>query len=393
MNRPTLTLRPGAERRLLAGYPWVFSNEIVADPEQRTFEPGGLVNLLSADGKALAVGSYNRHALIAFRVFDRNSDAKVDVDWVVSKLNRALETRECVYPGGCYRLIHGEADGLPGVIIDRYGDALSVQINTAGADKLRETLIEALDQVIEVVTLVIRGDTAQRTHEGLEEFVETVRGDADEVLLNENGLTFGTSLVEGQKTGWFFDQRDNRALLAGLVSQFENPAVLDGYCYAGGFAIAMAAAGGNVTAVDRSGPAIDWVAKNADMNDVSIEGIKADVFNALERFASDKRQFALVNLDPPAFAKSKKSLRQGLKGYRKLTRLGAAVVEPGGFLAIHSCSHHVDLTALTEQVGRGLVDAGRAGQVLYHMTAGADHPSLPQLAESQYLKGLVLRLD
>jgi len=391
--RPTLTLNPGADRRLRAGHPWIFSNEIRALAENKTLEPGALCNLQTEKGELLGVGTYNRHALIAFRLLDRNAEAVIDADWFEARLARAMETRECVYPGGFYRWVHSESDQLPGLVMDRYGDAISLQLNTAGMDALRGPLIEALDRLMDCTTLVIRGDTAQREHEGLEPDIEVLRGDGEQVELVENGLSFVTTLTQGQKTGWFYDQRDSRALLASLVSQFEAPSVFDGYTYAGGFAIAMATQGATVTGVDRSGPALELAAQSADMNDVSINWIKADVFNVLERAAQNKEQYDLVNLDPPAFAKAKKSLRQGLRGYRKLTRLGADITGPGGFLVVHSCSHHVDITALTEQVSRGITDAGRTAQILFTLGAAADHPGLPQLPESQYLKGLVMRLD
>lgn len=391
--RPTLTLNPGADRRLRAGHPWIFSNEIRSLAENKTLEPGTLCNLQTEKGELLGVGSYNRHALIAFRLFDRDAKVEIDTDWFEKRLARAMETRECVYPGGFYRWVHAESDQIPGLVMDRYGDALSLQLNTAGIDKLRDPLFAAVDRLMECNTLIVRGDTPQREHEGLECEIETLRGDGESIELIENGLSFVTTLTQGQKTGWFYDQRDSRALLASLVSQFESPKVFDGYTYAGGFAIAMATQGAEVTAVDRSGPALDLAKQSADINEVGINWIKADVFNVLERAAQNKEQYDLVNLDPPAFAKSKKSLRQGLRGYRKMTRMGADITGPGGFLAIHSCSHHVDLSALTEQVARGITDAGRSAQTLFTLGAAADHPGLPQLPESQYLKGLVMRLD
>lgn len=391
--RPTLTLNPGADRRLRAGHPWIFSNEIRSIAENKTIEPGTLCNLQTQKGELLGVGSYNRHALIAWRLFDKNTEAVIDADWFEARLARAMETRECVYPGGHYRWVHAESDGIPGLIMDRYGDAISLQLNTAGIDALREPLFEAMNRLCEINTLVMRGDTAQREHEGLSAEIEVLKGDGENIELVENGLSFMTTLTQGQKTGWFYDQRDSRALLASLVSQFEEPKCFDGYTYAGGFAIAMATQGATVTAVDRSGPALELAQQSADMNDVSIEWIKADVFNVLERAAQNKEQYDLVNLDPPAFAKSKKSLRQGLRGYRKMTRMGADITGPGGFLVIHSCSHHVDLNALTEQVSRGVTDAGRSAQILFTLGAAADHPGMPQLPESQYLKGLVMRLD
>ncbi|WP_170272510.1 class I SAM-dependent rRNA methyltransferase [Litorivicinus lipolyticus] len=393
MTRPTLTLNPGTDRRIRLGYPWVFSNEIRALAENKTLEPGTLCQLQTEKGELLGMGTYNRHALIAFRLLDTNPEAVIDVDWFEAKLARAMETREVVYPGGYYRWIHSEADGIPGLIADLYGDAVSLQINTAGIEALRAPLLEAMDRLVELKTIILRGDTPQRVHEGLSDTVETLRGDGEAITLEENGLRFVTTLTSGQKTGWFYDQRDARALLAGLIERFESPTVFDGYCYAGGFSVAMAAMGARVTGVDRSAPALELAEQSAGLNDVSIEWIKADVFNVLERAGINKETYDLVNLDPPAFAKAKKTLGQGLRGYRKMTRMGAEITAPGGFLVIHSCSHHVTLDALIEQVARGLTDAKRTGQILFKLSAAADHPAMPQLPESQYLKGLVMRLN
>ena len=342
------------------------------------------------------MGSYNRHALSRISFVDRNAEAKIDADWFEGAFSAGHgEPRECVYPNGFYRWAISESDGLPGLIMDRYGDAISVQLNTAGMDKLREPLFEAMDRLADVNTLVLRGDTPQREHEGLGLEVETLRGDGTEIELVENGLPFVTTLTQGQKTGWFYDQRDSRALLASLVSQFEEPKVFDGYCYAGGFAIAMATQGAQVTAVDRSGPALELAQQSATMNEVELNCIKADVFNVLERaLCSKQRGLRSGQSGSARFCQIQKvTLRQSLRGYRKLTRMGADITGPGGFLVVHSCSHHVDLNALTEQIARGMADAGRTAQVLFTLGAAASHHNMPQLPESQYLKGLVMRLD
>ena len=394
MSLPVVRLQPGRHKRAAFGHPWVFSNEIAMDAAAKALPPGGLVRLETANGEALGVAMFNPHPLISARLLSRDVNAAIDADFLAARLRAALELREQLYPGGCYRLIHAEADGLPGTVVDRYGDVVTIQVNTAGMEQLTPVLLDAVERVLAPATVVLRNDSAARQLEGLPQATRIVKGTLDgPVPLIENGRRFFADLAEGQKTGWFYDQRDNRAAVAALAA---GRRVLDLYTYAGGFAVLAACAGaGEVVAVDRSERALALAGQAAEANDVAgrCRFVRGEAFAELERLAQAGERFDVVVADPPAFVKSKKDLNQGARGYRKLARLSAALVAPGGFFFIASCSHHVDVPLFAEQVRRGLADVGRAGRILRTTGAAADHPVHPHLPESAYLKGQLLQLD
>jgi 23S rRNA (cytosine1962-C5)-methyltransferase len=394
MSLPVVRLQHGRHKRAASGHPWVFSNEIAMDAATKALPPGGLVRLETASGDALGVAMFNPHPLISARLLSRDPEEDIGVDFLAARLRAALGLRERLYPGGCYRLIHAEADGLPGTVIDRYGDVVTIQVNTAGMERLTPALLEAVERVLAPASIVLRNDSAARTLEGLRQETRVVKGAiVGPVPLIENGRRFFADLAEGQKTGWFYDQRDNRAAVAQLAS---GRRVLDLYTYAGGFAVLAACVGaGEVVAVDRSERALALAAHAAEANDVAsrCRFVKAEAFSELERRAGLGETWDIVVADPPAFVKSKRELNQGARGYRKLVRLAAALVAPSGFLFIASCSHHVDVPLFAEQVRRGLTDAGRSGRILRTVGAAADHPVHPQLPESAYLKGQLLQLD
>lgn len=394
MSLPIVRLQPGRHKRAAGGHPWVFSNEIAMDAAAKALPPGGLVRLETANGDALGVAMFNPHPLISARLLSRDAEDHIDAAFLAARLRAALALRERLYPGGCYRLIHAEADGLPGTVIDRYGDVVTIQVNTAGMERLTPALLEAVEQVLEPASIVLRNDSAARALEGLPQATRVVKGAIDgPVPLTENDRRFFADLAEGQKTGWFYDQRDNRAAVAQLAP---GRRVLDLYSYAGGFAVLAACAGaGEVVAVDRSERALALAERAAQANDVAerCRFVKAEAFAELERLAGLGEPWDIVVADPPAFVKSKKDLNQGARGYRKLARLASALVAPSGFLFIASCSHHVDVPLFAEQVRRGLADADRSGRILRTVGAAADHPVHPQLPESAYLKGQLLQLD
>ncbi|MBL8699788.1 MAG: class I SAM-dependent rRNA methyltransferase [Alphaproteobacteria bacterium] len=391
---PTLRLQPGRHKRVRFGHPWVFSNEVVMDAAAKALPAGGLVRLEAAQGEFLGQATFNPHTLIAARVLTVEAAAAIDVEFFAARLSRALALRERLYPGGFYRLVHAEADGLPGLIIDRFGDTLTIQLNTAGMERLRAPLLEALDRLMAPATIVLRNDTPARGLEGLPPAVETLRGaPATPLPIDENGLRYFADLGGGQKTGWYYDQRENRALVAGLAA---GARVLDAYCYAGGFGLAAAVRGATaVTLLDRSEPALALAAQAATANGVGdrCRFERAEVFEALEAMDAAGTRFDIVVADPPAFVKSRKDLGAGVRGYRKLARLAARLVTPGGFLFIASCSHHVEPAMFAEQVAHGLDDTGRAARILRSVGAGCDHPVHPHLPESAYLKGQLLQLD
>ena len=393
-ERPVVRLKAGAQKRLTRGHPWVYSNEVRPDPALRALPLGSLVRLESDNGEALGTAFYNRLPLIAGRLLSSNARKEIDAHFIAERLARALSIRERLFDTPHYRLIHAEADGLPGLIVDRFGDAVVLQLNCAGMERLTEPLLDALDRVLSPARILLRNDSAARKIEGLEETVEVRRGDFEQPLeLIENGARYLAQPADGQKTGWFFDQRENRAWIARFA---KDARVLDGYCYSGGFAIQAALAGAReVQAVDRSEAALDLAQQAAALNAVAerCSFKKAEVFGQLQGLARNKERFDLVNVDPPAFIKSKKVLFQGAKGYRKLARLATEVVAPQGTLFIASCSHHMEPAAFADQVRRGIANAGRRARILHAAGAGPDHPLHPALPESAYLKALVLALD
>ena len=390
----SITLRPEAHRRLLFGHPWVYSNEIVMDAAAKALPPGSVVRLLRADGEPLALAFFNPHPLIAARILTRRVDAAIDAGFLAARLTRARALRDRLYEQPFYRLIHAEADGFPGTVVDRFGGLLVAQVNSAGMELLLPALLEAFERVLRPEAVLLRCDSSARGLEGLESYVKLAKGHLEgPVELHENGVQFLADPSGGQKTGWFFDQRENRASVARLSAGLS---FLDLYSYAGGFALAAAATGAReVTAVDRSEAALALAEKSAAMNGLQdrCRFRRAEAFEELERLGAQGTRFGVVVADPPAFVKSKKELKQGARGYRKLARLAAAVVEPSGFLFIASCSHNMPVEEFERQVARGLVDAGREGRILRAAGAAPDHPVHPALPESAYLKSLVLQLD
>ncbi len=393
MSHPTLKLLTGQDRRLRAGHPWVFSNELQMDAAAKALPPGTVVRLAAADGRPMALAQFNPHSLIAARVLTRNKDATIDEAFLERRLARALRLRERLLDQPYYRLIHAEADGLPGLVIDRFGDLMVCQLNSAGMALLEAPLLAALDRLLAPRCVVLRNDSPVRELEGLPLELRVVKGElAGPIPVQEHGLTFMADPLEGQKTGWYYDQRDNRQFTARLG---KDQRVLDLYSYGGGFGLAALAAGArSALAIDRSPTGLDLARAAAEHNGLAgLATERADAFAALDRLAADKERFGLVVADPPAFVKSKRDLKVGLKGYRKLARAAAGVVGEEGFLAIACCSHNVPLEAFADEVRRGIRDAGRGARLLHQAGAAPDHPAHPMLPESMYLKFHVYALD
>ncbi len=386
MKHPRVQFAKGAHKRVRFGHPWAFSNEIRMDPATKALPAGSVVTLTDAGGEVIGTAHFNAHTLIAARVLSTKGDVAVDAAFIAERLRAALALRQKLFARPFYRLVHAEADNLPGLIIDRFDDVFVVQPNTAGMNALVNEIAAALATVAPPKAIVLRGDSAARGLEGLKEDVRCLSGNLDgPVPVEENGVTYYADLLSGQKTGWFFDQRDNHAYIAGLS---KGAAVLDLYTHTGGFALAAAKAGARaVTGVDSSAPALALAEKAARG---AAKFARSDVFAFLE---SAKDRWDVVVADPPAFVKARKDLKAGLQGYRKLARLCAAVTAPGGFLFIASCSHNAPADEFIAAVVRGVADAGRHARILKVSGASADHPVHPALPESAYLKAVTLALD
>jgi 23S rRNA (cytosine1962-C5)-methyltransferase len=389
---PLLRIRPKEGRRARAGAPWLFSNEIVMDEKAKALAPGSLVHVQGDDGQNFGTGYFNSKSLIAVRLLSPESNERIDAGFFEKKLKRALAIREAMYDAPFYRLVHAEGDGLPGLVIDRFDDVCSVQVTTAGMENLTPALLEALDRVIDPRTVILRNDTPSRTLEGLENYVRVAKGEMPTRLaVRENGVRYFADPGTGQKSGWYYDQRDNHAFMARLA---KGRSVLDAYCYAGGFAIAAALGGASeVVGLDSSYPALVLAEEAAAANNVAAKFVKADVFEELERLAARGEKFGVVIADPPPFVKSRKDLEAGAKAYRKLAKLASAVTAPGGFLFLASCSHNMPVDRFMLECGIGIARGDRSASLIHQAGAGADHPVHPLLPETAYLKALVYALD
>jgi 23S rRNA (cytosine1962-C5)-methyltransferase len=393
-RRPSVTLLPGRAKRAEAGHPWIFSNEVRMDAAAKALPPGGLVTLCRAGGSPLGVAMFNPHTLLAARLLDRDAERVIGRRFFARRLDRALRLRERLFASPYYRLVHAEADGLPGLVVDRFGDVLVVQSNAAGMARLETLVCEALQALLRPAAIVLRNDSPVRTQEGLLPETRVAQGRLDDhVVVEERGARFPVDVLGGQKTGWFCDQSENRAFVAGLA---RGARMLDLYCYTGGFAVQAARAGASAaTGIDSSAPALQLAAVAAATNGVAESCVfrRAEVFAEAARLAAAGERFDVVVADPPAFAKSQRDAGAALRGYRKLARVAAALTAPRGFLFLASCSFHIGEAEFAEAVRRGLADAGRTGRILRRAGAGPDHPVHPSLPESAYLKTTTLALD
>jgi 23S rRNA (cytosine1962-C5)-methyltransferase len=391
-DRPLLRLLPGRDRRVKAGHPWAFSNEIAMTPAAKALPPGSVVRLEGDDGVKHGAWHFNPHSLIAARRLSADPEAACDAAWFQARLAEALALRARLFDAPHYRLVHAEADGLPGLVIDRYGDVVALQANTAGMEAATPLIVDALGALIAPRGIVARNDSAVRALEGLAEETRLLQGDAAGAVVEENGTRFPVDLVGGQKTGWFFDQREHRARVARLAA---GATVLDAFCHTGGFGIGCAAAGAaSVTLLDRSEQALATALQAAALNGVAdrVTAQRGEAMEALERLVGEGRRFDIVVADPPAFAKARRDQPAALRAYGKLARLAASLTQRGGFLFIASCSHHVAPGEFAEAVGWGVHRSRREARILHIGGAGPDHPLHPMLPESAYLKGMLLHL-
>lgn len=394
MSHPVLFLKKREDRRLRTGHPWVYSNEVDVDRSPlAAFEPGQQVEVRAQDGRALGMAYVNPRTLISARLYSRHVGEGLDSALIARRVARALALRERLFDSPQYRLVHGEGDGLPGLVVDRYGALLVVQLGTAGMERLRAEVLAVLRDLTGASVVVLRNDLPGRALEGLTQTVEVPIGEAPEWHeLEENGCRFRFSPLHGQKTGWFWDQRLNRARLAVYV---RGARVLDVFSYDGAWGVQAALAGASrVTCVDASADALERLAGNAALNAAGdrIEAVQGDAFDRLKALREAGGRFDVVVVDPPAFIKRVKDREAGLEAYQRLNRLAMRVLAPDGVLISCSCSFHLDRETLVDLLYRAARHVDRGLQVLEHGHQGPDHPVHPAIPETAYLKCVTVRV-
>lgn len=386
-----IVLGRGEDRRLKGGHPWVFSNEIREIDGVR--EPGAAAEVFDAGGGFVGTGYYNPRSLIAVRLLSRSREEIGAPEFYRERIERALAHRRTLYPGmETFRVVHGEGDFLPGLVVDKYGDYLSVQLLTFGMEKRREIIISVLADTFRPRGIVARNDVAVRALEGLEESVEVLYGEVPErVEIEEHGLRLRVNLLEGQKTGHFLDQKENHLLLERLAPGKE---VLDSFCYSGSWGVHAAAFGAaSVTCIDISERAIALARENSQLNNVArrMDFEVVDAFDRLRSLKAEGRRFDVVVLDPPAFVKSRKALKEAQKGYLTVNRRGMELLRPGGHLITCSCSYHMEREMFRDLLKTAAQLAKREMRLIEVRSQAPDHPVLLAVPETEYLKCFVLQ--
>ena len=392
--RPTIRLKPKTDpRRIRRGFPWVYDNELVTDRRTKALLPGTIATLEDGDRQPLATVTINPNSKIIGRILSRNPAEAINTEWIKRKLQSALILRQSLYDTPFYRLVHAEADGLPGVIIDRFGEAVVIQPNAAWAENMFEQFAEAIGNITGATTIIKNAGGRARSLEGLEEDSQIVTGTlSGPVEVPMNGATYLADLVGGQKTGLFYDQRPNHAFVSRLAKDTD---VLDVFSHVGGFGLAALAAGAkSAICVDGSKAALELAEQGAKATGVAerFEARQGDAFDMLAEFDANGQMFGTVVCDPPAFAPSKSALSAGLRAYEKVAKLSAPLVETGGTLTLCSCSHAADLSQFRKACLSGIGRAGRQAQILRTGFAGPDHPQHSALSESGYLKAITFRM-
>ncbi len=386
---PTLVLSDKrALRRISNGFQWVYANEL---PSMKGIEPGDWIELITPKGEFIAAGTINPHSLIAVRILSRKR-AVPNTAFFKKRIEFAIEFRKKIVDLNNCRLVFAEADGLPGFITDMLGgQLLSVQLNTAGAEYLKESYLAALKEIFGDCPVMLKNENMFRQAEGLSSENVTLGSVPENVELLENGLKIRVPTKTGQKTGYYFDQRENKR----IFRRFAYGNVLDCFSYVGGFGLNAADAGAKqVTFVDSSATAIDFCRQNMELNHLnSAHFIQSDGFDALKRFAEEGRTFDLISLDPPAFVKSRKSLPKAEKAYTRLNRLALNLLNPGGILFTMSCSRLMDSDRFDLVLSKAVSSAGIRTRIIGRLHQAADHPILPAMRETEYLKGIVLKRE
>ena len=396
-----LILKDGKERSLFRRHPWIFEGSVARlDGRAR---PGDTVEVVDAGGRRLAKAAWSPSSQIRARVWSFDPDEIIDDAFFKRRVAAAVARREAMPQlagQDGMRLIHGESDGLPGVIADRYGDTICLQLTAAGPDKWRKAIVGALAKVAGISRIYERSDSDVRGLEGLEPVTGWVHGEAPQgddspLSIDENGVRLGVDVVGGHKTGFYLDQRDNRLLTRALAT---GKSVLNCFCYTGGFSLqALAGGAASVLSIDSSGPALAGaranLALNPQLDATRAEWREADVFDALRVFRKEGRKFDLIVLDPPKFAPSAAHAERAARAYKDINLLGFRLLNPGGYLLTYSCSGGIGLELFQKIVAGAAVDAGRDARILQRLSAGPDHPVALHFPEGEYLKGLLVQAD
>jgi len=391
-----IQLNKDEERRIRSGHYWIFSNEInVKKTPIKEFAAGAIVEIFDARKNFLGTGYVNPATLISVRLLTRDRITSLS-GYIKKKISEAHAMREQFIGGEHYRLVFGESDGLPGLVIDRYAGVFVVQINTAGMEALKQFVLDALTILFNPQAIVMCNDHQVRQLEGLELYRDVVQGTLPEsVTVKEHGLEFEIDVLKGQKTGWYYDQRENRALMNQFINGRSDISVLDMFSYVGAWGINAAAAGAeSVLCVDESAPALEQVTKNAERNNVQdkVSTQKEDIFQWIKSDTFTKQKFDIVVLDPPALIKRRKDAKNGKNAYRQLNEFALKIVKPGGMLITASCSHHLPAEDLRTVLVQGARPLKKAIQIIAEGRQGLDHPVQAAMPETSYLKVFYVRV-
>lgn len=395
-NLSALILKKGTERRVRGGHLWIYSNEVDNKLSPlKQFSAGEQVVVQDANGHAIGVAMVNAQHLICARMVSRDASRIMDRDLLVTRIKSAMQWRERIYGKPFYRMVYGDSDFLPGLIVDRYGDVLSVQCNSAGMAALQSDVLAALDVVCKPKGVLFRNDSLTREAEGLEAKID-IHGDIpDWVMLEENGVSMEAPLKTGQKTGWFYDHRENRSFLQRMS---KGASVLDIFSYAGAWGVqALAAGASSLTAIDSSGLALEAVSRNAwryqrhGSESASVSCLQGQADEMMKHLVDAGQRFDIVVLDPPAFIKRRKDHPNGLKAYYHHNQLAMKLLTPGGLLVSASCSMSLTHDELVGIIGSASRNSGRFLQIVHSGGQGADHPVHPLIPETAYLKTVFVR--
>jgi 23S rRNA (cytosine1962-C5)-methyltransferase len=394
LTSPQIVLKHGREKSLLRRHPWVFSGAV--DEVRGNPQPGATVEILADSGEFLAQAAYSPQSQIRARVWTWRREITVDRGFFRKRIERAIASRAAIGSSNAYRLLHAESDGLPGLVVDKYGDVLVFQCLSQGVEFWRETIIDVLDEQLKPAAIVERSEAEVRKLEGLPERSEIVKGklEQNQIEIREHDLKLKVDVSSGHKTGFYLDQRDNRLAVRGLAAGRD---VLDCFSYTGGFAVnALKGGAKSVTLIEDSGEALELAKENIRMNGFDPEGcefINGDAFQVLRRFRDQDRQFDLVILDPPKFAPNKAQAERASRGYKDINLLAFKLLRPGGSLVTFSCSGGVDAALFQKIVAGAALDAGVEAWILHRLSQAPDHPVALNFPEGEYLKGLVIEIS